>query len=330
MTDLDDAAVAAVDSTGQLAEIRDLPIHLQDALWRVESAGLAPKASAGLAIAGMGGSGVGAALATAAIGARATRPIIAVRDYGLPAWVGEDWTVLLSSYSGNTEETLACWDAATAAGARRIVVSTGGELVDRARADKVPVIPVPGGFQPRAAVAYATVVALEVAAIAGVAPSLRAEVDAAAELLQCEDFAAEAKALAEALKDTIPVVCGAGLTTAAAYRWKCQVNENANRAAFWSELPELDHNEIEGWRDRAVLAPVFLEDAQAPERIARRFALTADIIGGAQRVGTRGETAVERLMSLVYLGDLMSLYLAVLHGTDPVDIPALVRLKAEL
>jgi len=319
-----------LDSTGQLGEIRDLPVHLSDALWRVESASIAPSRSAGLAICGMGGSGVGASLAIGVLGERAQRPVVALRGYSLPAWVGEDWTVLLSSYSGNTEETLACWDAA--ASTRRIVVSTGGELVERAREARVPVIPLPGGFQPRAAVGYATVVALEVAALCGAAASLREEVEGAAALLPSlvDAVDGEARELAAVLKDCVPVFCGAGLTAPVAYRWKCQVNENANRAAFWSELPEFDHNEIEGWGDRSVLAPVFLEDAQAPDRIRRRFDLTADVIGGAHRVTTRGETPTERLMSLVLLGDLVSFHLAVNDGTDPVAIPALQRLKAEL
>jgi glucose/mannose-6-phosphate isomerase len=320
----------SVDSTNQRAEIRDLPAHLQDALWRVESAGVARADSAGLAICGMGGSAVGGLLATAAIGDRATKPIVCVRDYALPSWVGEDWTVLLSSYSGNTEETLACWESARGA---RIVVSTGGALVQRARAEQVPVIPLPGGFQPRAAVGYATVVALEVAALAGVAPSLRGEVEAAARLLAAiqDDLEEDADSLADGLRDTIPVFYGAGLTAPVAYRWKCQVNENANRAAFASELPEADHNEIEGWGDQPLLAPVFLEDSEASERIARRFALTAEIIPARTlRLRPRGESRVERLMSLVHLGDLFSLHLALAHGTDPAAIPALLRLKSLL
>ena len=96
------------------------------------------------------------------------------RGAELPAWTGPDTLVLCSSYSGNTEETLAAYDAAGEAGAPRVVSSSGGELPARARRDKVPVIPLPGGFQPRAAVGYSFVVALEVAAVAGCAPSLRA------------------------------------------------------------------------------------------------------------------------------------------------------------
>src|SRR4051794_7729113 len=336
---LDTDTLNAVDPTGQLAEVLDLPSHLRDALWRVESAGIAPRESAGLVIAGMGGSAVGGGLARAALGDREQGPIVLVRDYALPSWVDESWTVLLSSYSGSTEETLACWDAATATGAHRIVSTTGGPLAEHARADRVAVIPLPGGFQPRAAVGYATVVALEVAALVGVAPSLRAEVQAAAALVaslaaewgpEAPDDA-ESKVLAAALRDRVPVFTGAGLTAPVAYRWKCQINENANRPAFWSTLPEADHNEIEGWGDRSVLEPVFLVDeADTHPRVLTRFDLTADIIGGATRVTARGETRLERLMSLVHLGDLVTIYLAALDGTDPAAIPALLQLKADL
>lgn len=320
-----------VDSTDQRQAILDLPDHLEDALARVDAADVAPQPSVGLAIAGMGGSGVGGLLAAGIIGDRATAPIVGVRDYSLPGWVGEDWTVLLSSYSGGTEETLACWDAA--AHTRRIVVSTGGDLAGKARAAAVPFIGLPEGHQPRSAVGYATVVALEVAALAGVAPSVRDEVTAAAAFLRDEADAieAEAEALAGAVGGRIPVLVGAGLSAPVAYRWKCEVNENANRAAFWSELPEADHNEIEGWRERSTLAPVFLEDAQGThERVRLRFDLTADIIGGAHRIAARGSTRAERLFSLVLLGDLFSLHLALNDGSDPVDIPALTTLKSRL
>ncbi len=321
----------SVDSTDQRAVILALPDHLEDALGRVEAAGIAGHSAAGLAICGMGGSGVGALLAAGIVGDRAAVPIVSVRDYALPGWIGADWTVLLSSYSGGTEETLACWDAA--AHARRLVVTTGGELAERAQAEGVPVIDVPPGFQPRAAVGYATVVAVEVAAIAGVVDSLRDEVAAAAAFLRDElgSLEDEARELAAAIGASIPVVAGAGLTVPAAYRWKCQVNENANRAAFWSELPELDHNEIEGWRDRSAITPVFLEDpVETHARVRLRFDLTADIVGGAHRVRARGTTRAERLLSLVLLGDLVSLHLALDDGTDPVEIPALIDLKSRL
>jgi glucose/mannose-6-phosphate isomerase len=339
-------AVAAVDSTGQAAEICDLGIHLRDALWRVDSAALGDlDAPGGLVVAGMGGSAVGGFLARGALHGRLRRPLLVADGYELPSWIGDDALVLCSSYSGATAETLACYDAAREAGAKIVVATTGGPLAERARGDRVPVVPLPGGFQPRAAVGYSVVAALEAAALAGAGPSLRDEVEAAASLadgLAAEwgpdsDEDSEAKALARRLEGTVPVFMGAGLTAPAAYRWKCQLNENAKVPAFWSVLPEADHNEICGWAAAAELgafSAVVLEDPVADPRIAERAGLTAELAGAGarvvERVSARGETALERLVSLVLLGDLVSLYLAVLRGADPVAIEAIDALKRQL
>ena len=145
-------------------------------------------------VCGMGGSAIGGDLAAAALGDRLTRPLVAVRGYELPSWATPEWTVLCSSYSGETEETLACFAAAEALGARRIVASTGGALVDGAREAGVPVVGLPGIFQPRAAVAYMFTVAAEVAALAGVAPRVHTEIDAAAAFLEREAEALQARA----------------------------------------------------------------------------------------------------------------------------------------
>jgi glucose/mannose-6-phosphate isomerase len=338
-------AVAAVDPTGQAAEMLDLGTHLRDALWRVDSAGLrAEPAPGGLVVAGMGGSGIGGRLARAAIGTRARAPIVLARGYALPPWVGDDALVLCSSYSGATEETLACFDDAGERGARRVVATTGGPLAERARAAGVPVIPLPGGFQPRAAVGYLTVVALEAAALCGAGPSLRDEVETAADL--ASEVAAEwgpdaaagsaAKGLARRLAATVPVIVGAGPTAAVAYRWKCQLNENSKLPAFASELPELDHNEIMGWRapEAGRFAAVLLEEPDADERVAARIEITAGLVAEraavVERVRARGATPLARLVSLVMLGDLVSLYLAVLRGVDPGDVAVLEALKREL
>ena len=223
----------------------------------------------------MGGSSVGGRLAAGALGPRLRRPLALAMGYDIPSWIGRETLVLCSSYSGSTEETLATYDAAKAAGAPRLVATTGGELAERARADGVPVVPLPGGFQPRAAVGYSLVTALEAAALCGAAPSLRDEVEAAAALAAelarewgpdgAED--GEAKRLARALHGTFPVITGAGLTASVAYRWKCQINENAEIPAFASKLPEHDHNEIVGWAGaERRLSAVFLEDPDAHER----------------------------------------------------------------
>ena len=145
-------SIARTDPSDQLADVLALPEHLRDALWRVESAIMNEwDTPGGLVVAGMGGSAIGGSLACAALGDHASRPIFVTRAYGLPPWTTPETTVLCASYSGNTEETLACYESAGALGAQRVVVTTGGRLAELARADKVPVIPLPGGFQPRAA-----------------------------------------------------------------------------------------------------------------------------------------------------------------------------------
>ena len=162
--------IARVDSTNQLRDVLALPDHLRDALTRVETAFLEPwDTKDGLVVAGMGGSAIGGMLARAALGDHQSRAILAGRAYGLPPWTTPDTTVLIASYSGNTEEALACYESAGALDAHRVVVTTGGRLAEMAREDRVPVIPLPGGFQPRAAVGYMIVAALEVAALCGAA-----------------------------------------------------------------------------------------------------------------------------------------------------------------
>jgi glucose/mannose-6-phosphate isomerase len=329
-----------------VAETLGLPEHLRDALWRVESAKLELRdAPGGFVVAGMGGSAVGGLLARAVLGDRASRPIAVARDYGLPAWTTPEATVLCASYSGNTEETLAAYEAAGALGAQRVVATTGGALAAQAREDGVPVIPLPGAFQPRVAVGYMLTIALEVAAKCGAGASLHSEIDVAAahsEALVAEwgpDGAEDAlpKQLARGLHGTIVQIAGAGLTAPIAYRWKTQINENGKLPAFASELPELDHNEIAGWAGAGELgrfSAVFLDDSDLHPRVRQRIELTRGMISGSSassfRVESRGETAMERLVSLVLLGDLVSLYLAVLRGVDPTPVEALDRLKSAL
>jgi len=287
----------------------------------------------------MGGSAIGGDLAAAALGDRLSRPLATVRGYRLPQWADADWTVLCSSYSGDTEETLACFETASERGARRIVAGTGGPLVDWARADGVPVVGLPGVLQPRAAVAYMVVVALEAAALAGAGPRIRTEVEDAAALLErlAGDLEARASEVARRLAGTLPVICGGELTAPLARRWKTQINENAKLQAFFSELPEADHNEICGWDGVAQGMPlslVMLEDGGQHPRLRRRFELTADSIAATGtevvRVESVGETRSERLLTALMLGDLVSLRLAADRGVDPLSVEAIESLKASL
>ncbi|MTD44128.1 bifunctional phosphoglucose/phosphomannose isomerase [Conexibacter sp. W3-3-2] len=345
-TPLDREAVAAVDTTDQVTDVLALPEHLRDALWKAESAGMTGwDSAAGLVVAGMGGAGMGGLLARAILGDHAVRPILTTRDYALPPWTTPDTTVLCTSYSGNTEEVLACYEAAGALGARRVVCTTGGALAKLARKEGVPVIPMAGGLRSRAAVGYMTVAALEVAAQCGAGPRLASDLDVAAEHLEelvdawgpdgPEDGLA--KSLARALHGSVPVIAGCGVTAPVAYRWKSQLNANAKLPAFSHELPELDHNEIQAWEGAAGLGPfaaVFLDDCDSHPRMGGRIELTRQLVAphatSTHVVSSVGTTAAERVFSLVLLGDLVSLYLAVLRGQDPAPLTSVEQLKGEL
>ena len=334
------AEVRAADHANQLDDVFALPEQLSDALWRVESARLEPfDAVGGLVVCGMGGSAIGGDLAAVAFGSRLSRPLDTARSYELPSCILPDRAVLCSSYSGDTEEVIACYEAAEAIGARRIVATTGGELAAAARRDGVPVIGLPAGLQPRAAVGYLFTVAAEVAAMVGAAPGLRTEIDSsAAHLRDARDsLAGLAAGLAERLDESIPVIHGADLTAPVAVRWKTQINENAKLPSFASELPEANHNEIAGWgevSESGRLSAVFLEDRDQHPRVRQRFELTAKLVepGAAAvvRLETEGQSRTERLLWAVMLGDLVSLHLAARRGVDPSPIEAIDRLKDEL
>ena len=264
------------------------------------------------------------------LGDRATRPLRTVRDYALPPWPAPDALVLCSSYSGDTEETLACFEAAGAVGAPRVALTTGGQLAELARAEEVPVIGVPAGMQPRAAVVYMTVAALECAR--AVRRRAAAAHRARRRRARCSS------ALVERWGPTPGRLAGQGLARALAghaaggprRRTDRRRSRGAGRrsstrtpkaAAFASELPEADHNEICGWERGAQSAPfaaVFLEDSDQHPRLRRRIELTAAEVeragGTALRSSPRARRALERVLSLVLLGDLVSVYLAVLDG----------------
>ena len=333
--------IQAVDPSGQLDAVRSLPEQLRDAVWRFDSAALEPVDCRGLVVCGMGGSAIGGDLAMAAFGDRQTLPMEVVRGYALSSATPPDHAVFCSSYSGNTEETVACYAAAEALGATRITATTGGALAESARADGVPVIGLPAGLQPRAAVGYGFGVTAEVAAHCGVAPSIRTEIDAAAAHLesQLEALTERAGELAQAIQGSVPLISGCGLTAPVAYRWKCQFNENSKWHAFSHTMPELDHNEIVGWQGAGAdgageFTAIFLEDRDHHPRVRQRFELTAELIApnaqGVHRIETEGESRTERLLWAVMLGDLVSLQLAALRGVDPTPIDMIQRLKDEL
>jgi glucose/mannose-6-phosphate isomerase len=327
----------AVIGGDMLDAVRAMPDHLRDAVWRIETARAGTMEAPAAFVCGMGGSAIGGDLAVAALSDRLTKPMMVARGYELPAWAPAGSAGRCSSYSGNTEETLACYAAAEALGAHRLVATTGGELAEAARDDGVPVIGLPAGLQPRAAVGYMFCVAAELAALSLAGPRIHTEIDAAASHIGTAFSAAESRAgeLAGEIGDAAIVVYGSDLTAPVAYRWKTQINENAKLPAFSAVLPEADHNEIEGWSgSEGRFAAIFLEDSDQHPRERKRFELTAKAIepyaASVINIETEGETRTERVLQTVMLGDLLAIELANARGVDPLAVDVLEGFKKEM
>jgi glucose/mannose-6-phosphate isomerase len=358
LADLGPARLAELDRSDMLGAIAGLPRQLT-AGYAVARSDLSsvfghaaaaapalPARPSGLIVCGMGGSAIGADLVLACLPGLPI-PVAVVRGYGLPPWVGGDTLVVAVSYSGDTEEALACAREALQRGCAPICIASGGALSALAADRGLPLLTVPAGGQPRASLGYLSMPLLATLEAAGLCADSSADVDETVALLragneafgpQAESATNAARRLARLLHEKLAVVYGAGLTVPAARRLKGQINENAKAPAFWNELPELDHNELMGWtslpRVAAATLAVFLDDTQGDARLLRRARLTAAELEArgviAEHVVTRGASRLARLFSLVQLGDYASFYLALLYGVDPTPVAAIEDFKAKL
>ena len=352
---LDPSRMRALDPGDMLGATLGLPDQCEDAKrigLEADLSGLEGRKFSSVVIAGMGGSAIGGDMLRATYEPVLLCPVSVVRDYHLSGYVGPDTLVIASSNSGNTEETLACYDQARKNRAPLLTTTTGGELEKRAARDGVPIVKFPGGLQPRAAIGYAFIPLIVTAARLGLMPRvLIDDVDEAVAVLRglCNELNPDvredanlAKQLAAAWVGKIPVIYGSqGERGVAAYRWKTQINENAKAFAVANVLPELNHNETVGWsgshgqgEPQKLLSVVFLRDDREPSHIAKRCELTRDIVNKhaarIDEVWSRGASALARMLSLVYVGDFASVYLALAYGEDPTPVRVIDWLKREL
>ena len=320
--------VAAAAAQG--AELEHLPDH--DAIEHV-------------LVLGMGGSGIAGDVVQAVASPFMPVPITVVKGYEAPHFVSEGTLCFVVSYSGNTEETVEAAQSAVAAGARMVVLSSGGELADMAHAWEAPHIQLPDIPMPRAGIGAVSIPPLLVLERVGLFPGAAQYVAEAVDQLKRrrDELIQEgsvAQRLAEAIGRTVPIAYGGdAIGEVAAYRFKCQVNENAKAPAFSGAVPEMCHNEIAGWGQhgdvtRQVMTAVrFRHDFEHPQ-VARRFDLTRDVLDevvhAVLEVRAQGEGALAQLFDLVLQGDFASLHLASLAGVDPGPIPVLDDLKAAL
>jgi glucose/mannose-6-phosphate isomerase len=294
---------------------------------------------------GMGGSGIAGDVLAAAGGPFVPVPIVVAKGYAPPSFVGPGTLCFAVSFSGNTEETLEAAQAAATAGARMVVVTSGGELAELAPGWQAPVVPLPGDIpMPRAGLGALAVPLVGLLERIGLFPGASGWIDAAVTQLRARRDALvagdEAQRLARTIGRTVPLVFGAGpLGAVAASRWKAQVNENAKAPAFAAAFPELCHNEVVGWGQhgdmtRQVFTLVELRhDEEHPQEL-RRFELVrdlmAEVVHDVVEVRAQGEGPLAQLFDLTLVGDFVSLHLAAQAGIDPGPIPVLDDLKRAL
>jgi glucose/mannose-6-phosphate isomerase len=295
---------------------------------------------------GMGGSAVAGDVLKQTFRDRLTVPVEVNRSPLLPAYAGPSTLVLVSSFSGETSETLSAAREAIDRGCRVIAISSGGTLGSICAERGLAVAPVPAGFQPRAALGHLTFAMLGALESAGLLPSLEEEVHETTQALAhtATELAAgvptsanRAKEMASWLDGRIPVLWGAdGIGSVAAMRWKTQMNENGKVPAWHSTMSELDHNEVVGWTEPfgATHAIVGLRSAHEHPELAARFALSADIATEAgvevREVWAPELRPLASLLSLVHVGDFTSCYVGLARGFDPTPVDVISGLKAAL
>lgn len=349
MVDLDSAQVIEALAKEQMAEsIYQLPEQISEG-WNISLPDLKGiKKPQNVVICGMGGSAIGGDLLRILAAEEAPVPIIVSRDYALPAFVNENSLVIGSSYSGNTEETLSAFNQAKERGASLIAISSNGKIKDLAGQWGIPFIQIPSGLQPRAALGYSLFPLLRIVTELGLIKLTDADIQQAVGLLKelREEFKPQvpsgengAKVVALALEGLIPLVYGSEpLLAPVAFRWKTQINENAKAVVFNNTFPELDHNEINAWTGQPALSKkvgvVILRDTGENPQMKKRIDVTRKLIeehvGAIVEVHSRGNSKLERVLSLIYLGDYTSLYLATIFEVDPTPVEIIEKLKKEL
>jgi len=349
----DKQQIHAVDSGNMLGLLEDFSEQLRQAKQIGENLAVDPKLGAGVSqivFSGMGGSGLAADLARALLCELVPLPMMMNRGYRIPQFVRKNTLFICVSYSGNTEESLECFEEALKCGARVLVVGSGGELAKRAIKRSVPTISVPQGFPPRMAVGFLSVPLLLFFKKLGLAAEALNSDDwlETMELVrsigreQCgADIPFEknsAKQLARRIFERYPVIySGADGFDVVALRWRGQIEENAKTLASHHVLPEMNHHELAGWEVPVALLDRFtvllLRDCGEHPQVARRMILTRQRIERKAEVcdvWSQGKSRLARMFSLIHLGDWVSFYLAILYGNDPTSIQVLDDLKASL
>lgn len=341
--------IFSVDTSNMYTLIKQFPAQVAEAVAIGNSLSLKPKGRGieHVVLCGLGGSAIGGDLLRNYLAGELSVPFLVNRTYTLPRFVGPKSLIIISSYSGNTEETNAAHREALKRKAHVLCISSNGATEKLARAKKTPLIKIPGGLPPRAALGYSFFPLLIALNKTGLIKSKHRDIRETLAMLQekaveygtPDPSANKALRLAELLRGRMGVVYSSTERFEAINtRWRGQVAENGKSLLFGHVLPEMNHNELVGWRvlseDMRNMQVFFLRDKDDHKRIAYRMDITKQIIAEhtlrIEEVWSEGTSLLTRMFSLVYLGDWMSFYLAVLNGQDPTPVQVIDHLKSEL
>ncbi len=291
-----------------------------------------------IVVTGLGGSGIGGTILSELISYKCKVPIIVNKDYFLPGFVNENTLVIVSSYSGNTEETLSALNEAIAKKAQIACVTSGGKILEIAKQHQFDFIEIPGGRSPRACIGYSLVQLIKILVVKGFAPaSLFADLDKTIELLDKEisTIKHESEQIAKKLLNKITVIYSLGSCEGAAVRFRQQINENGKMLCWHHVLPEMNHNELVGWttRNENIIVVTFHTSFDYG-RTKKRYEVCKPIFekysSGVIDIEAKGVSKLEQFFYLINVGDWISCYLADLKGIDAVEVKVIDHLKSEL
>jgi glucose/mannose-6-phosphate isomerase len=341
--------IYAVDRSNMHGLLRLFPDQVREAIAIGKSAPLRlqPRGIRSIVLCGLGGSAIGGDLLRSYLAGELAVPFTVNRAYTLPSFVGRDTLVIISSYSGNTEETVAAHREARKRRARLLCISSGGTVASLAKKHRTPLITIPGGLPPRAALGYSFFPLLIALGRLGLIAGKQRDIAETAALLRDkaelygipDSSANPALRIAEMLRGRIGVVyTSTEHFDAVGTRWRGQIAENGKSLCFGHVIPEMNHNELVGWRaleeQMRTMQVLFLRDRGDHPRIAMRMDITREVLarhtGNILEVWSEGRSLLARMFSLVVLGDWVSYYLAILHGQDPTPVEVIDELKTRL
>ncbi|MGE4357506.1 MAG: bifunctional phosphoglucose/phosphomannose isomerase [Candidatus Omnitrophota bacterium] len=339
------------DSADMLNFLYNFPLQLKDAFLlgkktEIHSSYLKHK---NIVFSGMGGSAIGADIIRAYCFYKSKLPIFVFRNYNLPPFVNKETIFFVCSYSGNTEETIASFQEARKKKAKIIVISSGGELINYAHKLKIPYIKIPSGYPPRQALGYFVFVPLYILYKMRVIGNIEKELEETIYVLEKMRDRKMSPAVQEGniafdtarfMLNRFPVIYSqTDYLDVVCMRWRAQLAENSKMLSSVNFLPELNHNEIVGWQFPAGVLKnfviVFLRDNWEEERIKVRMDITKEILkkrgfNKIKQIYAEGKSLMARIFSLIYTGDFVSYYLAILNRVDPTPVEAINYLKKRL